>query len=239
MRDEDIAWMNEHSQWMDNRPLPKRLMLTDGGVFDNVAVDWYLENKSRLDRFRMSLNWGYDVTTGSSYDVGAPRDETILEPLREVSDCLIVVNAGVTAHWRHGLGASVSLPLVGEITGLSQVSSTMYNNYTKERIQNLEEHIIVEMGFSERLVRTTLLPLGRPMTAKLLKAGYGSAERAIWDRLGKTAMEANQTNSLSDAEAIRQIVEQSTLLSARCERLARGEAHGRAKVRGLADGQQC
>jgi hypothetical protein len=217
MPDEDIAWMNRHQQFLESdRPLPRRLMLTDGGVFDNLAVDWFLRSEERLDQFRMSLNWEYATTTGERQSAEDPREEALLEPIRDDSDCLIIVNAGVTSHWRHGLESSVLLPLVGEAMGFSQVASTMYNNYTKKRIAELEEHVVVEMGFAERLVRTTLLPLGRAATASLLEAGYWQTRTAIELKFGRAS------TSGPDEEPIQAMLDRSARLTARCERLSRG-----------------
>ncbi len=176
MRDEDIAWATANQQFPDHRPLPDWLMLSDGGVFDNLAVDWFLDNETRRSRFLMCLNWDWDGKTQSPLESGTnARDKAILESLQDASDCLIVVNAGVTAHWQRTSRAQISLPFIGEVIGLSHISGTMYNNYTKERIRALQEHVVIEMGFSERLVRTTLLPLGEQVTASLLRAGYYDA----------------------------------------------------------------
>ena len=190
MPDEDIAWANAHSQFPATRRLPGWLMLSDGGVFDNLAVDWFLENEARLSRFRMGLNWDYNPREDGWSGVEArERDEAILSPFKDVPESLVVVNAGITAHWQRGSSAMVSVPFVGEVIGLSQISGTMYNNYTKERIRALEQHLVIELGFAERLVKTTLLPLGTDVTARLMRAGYSGAMHAAARRFGHPLLE--------------------------------------------------
>lgn len=177
MSDEDMAWATENRRFPDARPLPEWLMLSDGGVFDNLAADWFIDNDARLARFAVSLNWDWNPETQGWLEHGTnTRSPEVLAPLRDAVDCLIVVNAGVTAHWQPTSTARISLPLLGEVLGLSQISSTMYNNNTRERIRALQEHMVIEMGAEERLVRTTLLPLGQQVTARLIRAGY---ERAM------------------------------------------------------------
>jgi hypothetical protein len=183
-RDEDTAWAVAHQQFAATRPLPQTLLLTDGGVFDNLAVDWYLENKARLSRFQMSLNWDWDVDRGDWVHGKENRhDKAMLSPLKDTPECLMIVNSGVTAHWRHSTSI-LSIPVIGEIAGLLNISTTMYNNNTKTRIRGLDDHVVIEMGFSERLVRTTLLPLGEKVTARLLEAGYYAARYAANQRFG-------------------------------------------------------
>ena len=175
---EDLAQAQADQNFVPIRPLPDRLMLTDGGVFDNLAVDWFLDSKERCARFLMRLNWDWDNTSWWWLDHGTnTRDEAVLEPLRDTSDGIIVVNAGVTSHWQRSASAQVSIPLLGELIGLSQISSTMYSNYTKSRIRALDQQLVVELGGLERVVRTTLLPLGEQVTAQLLLAGYFDANR--------------------------------------------------------------
>ena len=189
MPDEDIAWSHANQEFAPIRPLPDWLMLSDGGVFDNLAVDWFLENKARLARFLMHLNWDYDAD--HQHWKKAKRSKSVLAPFGDRSDTLIVVNAGITAHWQRSASVAVALPYIGEMIGLSQISGTMYNNYTKGRIAALREHLVLELGFAERLVRTTLLPLGEAVTAQLMQAGYRDAMYAASRRFDQPVFEEN------------------------------------------------
>jgi hypothetical protein len=109
MPDEDAALAIINSKFPSTRPFPKWLMLSDGGVFDNLAADWYLENNQRLARFKMYLNWDFDVHQEHWIDSETnKRDEAILSPFRDTPECIIVVNAGVTAHWQGSSSAIVS-----------------------------------------------------------------------------------------------------------------------------------
>jgi hypothetical protein len=76
----------------------------------------------------------------------------------------------------------------------------MYNNYTKDRLRNLQEHIVVEMLHTERLVRTTLLPLGTTVTATLMKAGYAQAMNQARDRWGHPRLQYRDNDFLALAE---------------------------------------
>lgn len=185
MPDEDFAWATANHDFPKARPLPDWLLLSDGGVFDNLAVDWFLDNEARRSRFLADLNWDWDGKTQSWIDHDTnPRDPAILDALQDSSDALIVVNAGVTVHWQGSSSINMALPILGEVIGLSRISSTMYNNNTKERIRALQEHMVVEIGYKERLVSTTLLPLGIAVTTALVTAGYHHAMREAMRRFG-------------------------------------------------------
>jgi hypothetical protein len=197
MTDKEVEWGVAQEQYPPIRPLPNWLMLSDGGVFDNLAVDWYLDSSNRMSRMRMHLNWDFDPTKATWIERETnKRDEAILSPFKDLPESLIVVNAGVTGHWQRSSSVLAWLPFIGEIVGFSQISGTMYNNYTKERIRSVQQHLVVEMGFAERLVRTTLLPLGTHATARLMQAGYDDVMYAVHRRWGLKPLE-NRRNDFT------------------------------------------
>ena len=187
MPDEDHVRAARESRFLPIRPAPSWLMLTDGGVFDNLATDWYLESAARLARFRLGLNWGYDIAS-ANWDraSGVSRDPLMLTPLSDSAQGLFVVNAGVTTPWRARSSVLATLPLIGEILGLSHISGTMYNNHTNERLRILRNQgmAVVDMSAGERLVATTLLPLGNEITRRLVSAGYNYAMTEAHERFG-------------------------------------------------------
>jgi hypothetical protein len=154
----------------------------------------------------MPLNWDWDAKSWRWLQHGTnTRDEAVLDPLRDASDGLFIVNAGLTSHWQRSSGAQISLPFIGEVIGLSQISNTMYNNYTKDRIRSVGEHVVVELGGLQRVVPTTLLPLGRNVTADLMRAGYADANSVAHRRFGhpylQTAFRREDFEALASGRA--------------------------------------
>jgi hypothetical protein len=219
-------------------PTPRHLMLTDGGVFDNLAVDWFLGSDVRTQRFKAPLNRDYDIAVGK-WDDARNAKETLVECLSVSWDCLIVINAGITSRWAHGLEASALAPIAGELIGAFQITSTMYNNSTRKRLAELQHCVLVELGYGERLVATTLLPLGTATTGQLLSAGYSGARRALerkyaqhdeWvtEEVGGAVLR-RPTKPISVA-TIEAAMSEDRSLGERLSRLARGQAtpHERA-----------
>ena len=58
-----------------------------------------------------------------------------LAALKKLPECLVIVNAGKPERWQSLW--SVWIPLLGELTGFSKISSTMYNNSTSSRLRDL------------------------------------------------------------------------------------------------------
>jgi predicted acylesterase/phospholipase RssA len=209
---EDLAQAVADNRFVPIHPLPSWLMLTDGGVFDNLAVDWFLDSKQRCSRFLMRLNWDWDAQSWRWLAHGTnTRDESILDPLRDASDCIIVVNAGLTSHWQRTASAQISVPVIGELIGFSRISSAMYNNYTKDRIRAVEEHVVIELGGLQRLVPTTLLPLGEEAAASLMRAGYSDANRVAHRRFGhpylETAFKSEEFVALARGRSVQRTVD--------------------------------
>jgi hypothetical protein len=121
------------------------------------------------------------------------------------------VNAGLTSHWQRTASAQISVPVIGEVIGLSRISSAMYNNYTKDRIRAVEEHVVIELGGLQRLVRTTLLPLGEEATANLLMAGYSDANHVAHRRFGhpylKTAFKSEEFMALARGRPVQRTLD--------------------------------
>ncbi|HUL83046.1 MAG TPA: hypothetical protein VL131_12945 [Gammaproteobacteria bacterium] len=197
----DLVEASAANRFVPIRPLPRWLMLSDGGVFDNLAVDWFVDSEQRRRRFLMRLNWDWDPESSWWHEHGTnTRDEAILDRLRDSSGCMIVVNAGITSHWQRTSSAQISVPLIGEVIGLSQISSTMYNNYTKERVRAVADHVVVELAGLQRVVPTTLLPLGRKVTADLLRAGYHDANEVAYRRFSHPYLQTSYRSE--DFEAL-------------------------------------
>lgn len=195
MPDKDIA---DATDWPRMRLPPRRLMLTDGGVFDNLAVDWYLERKARLSRFRMSLNWDFDPAQGQWVDgYGETHHGGTLAPFERAPEALIVADAGLAPPWKSGSRLLASAPLLGEILGLFQVTGALYANNVRERLRTLRDHIVLDLGPKERRVRTTLLPLGESVTKSLIHAGYRLANQQVHRRYGRPLLH-NEGEFLSE-----------------------------------------
>jgi hypothetical protein len=163
----ELRWKFEYSDvWGPSHSVPRWMVLSDGGVFDNTADAWYLDADDRHTRLDVELNkvlaqelkiwrekkkaatglddWGitkrYDLPVyhPEFRDPFDRRHKTLLDRLiaiKQVPQRLIVINAGRPEPWQSLW--SVWIPLLGELTGLSKISSTMYNNGTSTRLRDL------------------------------------------------------------------------------------------------------
>lgn len=84
-----------------------RMVLTDGGVYDNMAEQWALGLKNRKSRVNTRMVSFNDV------------------------DELIVVNSSQTLAWRSL--AKLQIPILGEIFALLEVVNSLYENTTSPR----------------------------------------------------------------------------------------------------------
>ncbi len=141
-------------------PVPRWMVLSDGGVYDNTADSWFLDVKDRRERIKVEFNkllgsaleaWEQEDPTRKrllNYD-----EETWTPEFREpfdaqhralvdrfgamerMPDYLIVVNGGRPEPWQSLW--SVWILFFGELTGFGKISSTMYNNGTSARLRDL------------------------------------------------------------------------------------------------------
>jgi hypothetical protein len=137
------------------------LLLTDGGVFDNLADAWHMEHSERRGRVQeemehydlieediwlhgMAKRFGlYDEVeamqkfSGDYDELKAKHTaarEVVLSRLGRNPDCLILVNGGTVLPWRRI--AYMSAPLIGELLGFLKISAVMYNNTVSERVRD-------------------------------------------------------------------------------------------------------
>jgi hypothetical protein len=135
------------------------MVLSDGGVFDNLADAWHLEASDRAERLeavlstRLSMEeeraigryrWSDKVPDHLAERVESRREEfkevhadsfDRIEAIRKVPDCLVVVNAGTSVPWHRVVSAWV--PLLGEVLGFVKITHVMYNNLTTQRVRDL------------------------------------------------------------------------------------------------------
>jgi hypothetical protein len=140
--------------------VPRWMVLSDGGVFDNTADSWFLDAGERREHLDIQFNklvgdslgaWVQEDKTRANrlrYDEPEYTDEfrepfnaqhrVLIERLsavREVPERLVIVNAGKPEPWQSLW--SVWIPLIGELTGFGKISSTMYNNTASRRLRDL------------------------------------------------------------------------------------------------------
>jgi len=130
--------------------VPNWMVLSDGGVFDNLADAWFLEGADRASR----LDRGLDARRRLAYQKrsagGNPdthpnftqyfyrkhRDLVDrIESIRKAPDCVIVVNAGTSVPWSAVRRASI--PYIGEALGFVKIADVMYRNTTAVRARDL------------------------------------------------------------------------------------------------------
>jgi hypothetical protein len=139
--------------------LPKALVLSDGGVFDNLADAWHTDAVKRRkalegaieDRQReLETNWlqerpderqdqynHMNVSPGFAALLAqhAADRQRWLDALGERPRFLIAINAGSERPWREIRKATI--PFVGELYGVSAALLIMYNTLTTRRATDL------------------------------------------------------------------------------------------------------
>ena len=90
---------------------PKELVMTDGGVYDNMGDQWATGFRDRAE------NWEW------------------LERNRPAPDQLVVVNSSARAKWSPFRGGRT--PWLGEMRALIRINDVMYVNTTNVRRQNI------------------------------------------------------------------------------------------------------
>jgi predicted acylesterase/phospholipase RssA len=106
-------WLaTDRHQFQGGEQSAEKMVLSDGGVYDNMGEQWAVGLQRRKQR------------------VAAPQFKDI--------DELVVVNSSSTVSW-HPLG-SLRIPILGELFALLEVVNTLYDNTTSPRRTTLIEH---------------------------------------------------------------------------------------------------
>lgn len=212
-----LRWIRPVSSlWWPIYRLPKWMVLTDGGVFDNLADAWHMEASSRADRLEEQMNermlaqedqWLTGMRKG--HGLGDDREamerfpkeleefrkasgnrhavlKRQIDAMRATPDRLIVVDAGTSVPWQ-SLGR-VWLPFLGELGGFVRVSSVMYNNTTAGRARDLE------IRFAARQPEGALVDMSK---APIHLSPRNEEERAGDSRVQKCAR-ASEWETISD-----------------------------------------
>jgi predicted acylesterase/phospholipase RssA len=117
-----------------NHRAERTMVLTDGGVYDNMAEQWAVGLVARNERLKSSR-------------------------FKQVEE-LVVVNSSATMPW-HALGR-LRLPLVGEVFALAEIVNTLYDNTTSPRrsalVQRFDEAAKSGIGLRGALVTIDQTP---------------------------------------------------------------------------------
>ena len=138
------------------------MVLSDGGVFDNTADAWYLDEHDRYERLSKQLEalWDDERHNSRQSDPESQgsfeaRQQTLSDRvgiIRPAPRRLIIVNGGRLEPWQSLW--SVWIPLVGELTGFSKIISTMYNNGVSNRLRDLRAR------FAQRAPEGAIVDIG-------------------------------------------------------------------------------
>jgi predicted acylesterase/phospholipase RssA len=129
-----------HLGEVSERPL--FLVLSDGGVYDNMAVSWFKEGPACAATLQTRLpQIGQNQDNGEV--VGRLRVQiTAMEAAKP--DALIVVNSSEPYTWRRA--AQSVVPLWGEARTLVRINGTMYNQLGLTQKRSLRRQFLLEPG---------------------------------------------------------------------------------------------
>jgi hypothetical protein len=156
---------------------PRNLALSDGGVFDNLAADWYLELPERLTFLRC---WPSDegtlVRRLTAEEEG--RRGKQLQAMDQPPDYVIVLNGSPGARWAYIPTAMI--PWLHEGAGIFRTMAVLYENMTRSRIEDLRARLRHETPHG------VVVDIGdRPnLTAEALLDGETTPEEPSLDRAG-------------------------------------------------------
>jgi hypothetical protein len=115
----------------DGRMHPNVMVVSDGGVYDNMAEQWIVGARSRAERDGV--------------------------PQYQQSDTLLLVNASSPIEWLPT--SKMALPLIGEVISFLRVIDVLYDNTTAQRRQALVDRFKTKMGMQGTLVTIDQTPL--------------------------------------------------------------------------------
>ena len=125
--------------------VPRLFRLCDGGVFDNLAVSWFLKARARFKNIQSY----FFFLSGSKGHVarayGQEHEDALIEKLNAgraalaalwSPDRVIVINGGKSAVWRSRISSWI--PGLREFLESSEVFNVMYDNTQSERLHELQ-----------------------------------------------------------------------------------------------------
>jgi hypothetical protein len=158
------------TRWLRARPfgfseaaVPRLLALTDGGVYDNMADQWFDEYRRRLERGSLS---GSPVR--AELEASAP-------------DVVVVANASAALGRQKVLTGMI--PLIGELTSLLEVKNILYDNGNSVRRTRIVRGY--QSGVAGALVHIAASPYGRPDAIRNPPPGTPTPPAEIVDRATK------------------------------------------------------
>jgi hypothetical protein len=129
--------------------IPKSVSLTDGGVFDNLGVSWFLHGKhfaEGISRWLDHMSSFYSINKNRNVEY----ENEILPAMRSATHLcyimmnpppiIIVINSGKPVKWQSTPGNV--LPFISEFTSLLSVTGVMYNNTQTGRIDDLQRRFL-------------------------------------------------------------------------------------------------
>jgi hypothetical protein len=136
---------------------PKHMVLTDGGVYDNMADQWAQGFRRRLERCWPKIGREHNE----------PRE-------------LIVVNASAGMGWERV--RRLWLPLIGELLGIMKIVDVLYDQTTAHRrsalVDRFDQAIVTSKG-----MRGTLVHIGSsPFTSARF---FTHPDQSSWDGYGR------------------------------------------------------
>ena len=125
--------------------VPRLFRLCDGGVFDNLAVSWFLKARIRFQNIESYLFFLSESKGHVEKVYGRDHEDALSEKLQAgraalaalwSPDRIIVINGGKTPVWRNRISGWI--PGVRELLESSEVFNVMYDNTQSERLHELQ-----------------------------------------------------------------------------------------------------
>lgn len=108
----------------NSEPYRSNLMLSDGGIRDNMGVSWFLEAVSREKTLQERFNEAIIEKYYGSDTVG--RIHAQLKAVRDIPEELLVINSSAPVFLKDP--GNMNFPIWGDIRSLFKLPSIMYNN---------------------------------------------------------------------------------------------------------------
>jgi hypothetical protein len=155
-----LRWPWKYQFYFNEYPFPRPvpLLLSDGGIYDNMATSWFQEAPQIAAILRKRLTFlGKHVG-----DAPVNRLTKQIDGMKDVIDYLIVVNASEPYTWKHTPASA--LLLWGEVRMLIRITDSMYNQLGVAQKRTLRRQffrqpgrgVLVSIGEASQLVQLLL-----------------------------------------------------------------------------------
>lgn len=178
--------------------VPRLFRLCDGGVFDNLAVSWFLKARIRFQNIQSYLFFLSESKGQVEKVYGRDQEYALREKLRVgraalaalwSPDRIIVINGGKTPVWRNRISGWI--PGLRELLESSEVFNVMYDNTQSERLHELQYRFAKTSpsGAVVDMAEAAVPPWATDCVGEVERRRNEYLERSAWPRVDIDALE--------------------------------------------------